>query len=238
MSSLRPSSAVSQITGASAALTTATSNSGSICPVPKLACRSRARARGVLGVVAVHQVDAAGDALDPVDGVDERLARRPGMAGVQAEADALVADVVPQPGDGVEVAGHRVVAAGGVLQVDGDFRLQLVERLAPALETVVEIVVVGDVAAVHDHRRGIDVGRRVAGVLQDLARRDAHAVVGRGDVDQVRRVHVDRQGRRLRASAASSRGLGLPALRVAEEELHHVGVLGRGCGQRILRADM
>ena len=41
MSSLRPSSAVSQITGASAALTTATSSSGSICPVPKLACRSR-----------------------------------------------------------------------------------------------------------------------------------------------------------------------------------------------------
>ena len=40
MSSLRPSSAVSQMTGASAALTTATSRSGSILPVPKLACRS------------------------------------------------------------------------------------------------------------------------------------------------------------------------------------------------------
>ena len=40
MSLRRPSSAVSQITGASAALTTATSSCGSIFPVPKLACRS------------------------------------------------------------------------------------------------------------------------------------------------------------------------------------------------------
>src|SRR5699024_1460864 len=42
MSSLRPSSAVSQITGAPAACTTATSSCGSIWPVPKLAWRSRA----------------------------------------------------------------------------------------------------------------------------------------------------------------------------------------------------
>ena len=40
MSSLRPSSAVSQMTGAAAASTTATSSCGSIWPVPKLAWRS------------------------------------------------------------------------------------------------------------------------------------------------------------------------------------------------------
>src|ERR1700761_5673622 len=60
------------------------------------------------GVFAVHQVDAAGDGLDPVDGVDEPFAGGPGVPGVQAEADPGVADVVPQPGDGVEMAGHRV----------------------------------------------------------------------------------------------------------------------------------
>src|SRR3984957_9002411 len=43
-------------------------------PVAARACR-------ILGVVAVHQVNATGDALDPVDGVDQRLPRRPGMAG-------------------------------------------------------------------------------------------------------------------------------------------------------------
>ena len=48
-----------------------------------------ARAGLVLGVVAVDEVDAAGDGLDAVDGVDQRLARGPGVAGVEAEADAL-----------------------------------------------------------------------------------------------------------------------------------------------------
>ena len=117
MSSLRPSSAVSQMTGAPAALTTATSSSGSIWPVPKLACRSAPEPAASLRVVAVHQVDAAGDGLDAVDGVDQLLTRGPGVACVQAEADALVADVIPQPADGVEVARHGVVAARGVLQI-------------------------------------------------------------------------------------------------------------------------
>ena len=158
--------------------------------------------------------------------VDQRLARRPGVAGVEAEADARVADVIPQPTDGVEVAGHRVVAAGGVLQVDRNLGLQLVERLAPALETFVEVGVFGDVAAVHDDRGGADLGRRVAGVLQDLARRDPHPVVRRCDVDQIGRVHVDRQGRGLELCGVVARFGRLPALRVAEEDLHDVGVLG------------
>ena len=62
---------------------------------------------GVARVVAVQQVNAAGDALDAVDRVDQRLPRRPGVAGVEAEADAGVADVLPQPGDGVDVAQIR-----------------------------------------------------------------------------------------------------------------------------------
>src|SRR5882757_7995998 len=74
-----------------------------------------ARACGVSRVVAVHQVDAAGEGLDAIDRVDQRLTSGPGMAGVEAEPDAAVADVVPQPADDVEVTGHRMVAARGVL---------------------------------------------------------------------------------------------------------------------------
>src|SRR6202020_3597647 len=44
----------------------------------------------ILRVVAVHQVDATGDALDPVDGVEQGLPRRTGVGGVEAEADSLV----------------------------------------------------------------------------------------------------------------------------------------------------
>jgi hypothetical protein len=197
-----------------------------------------ARARRILGVVAVHQVDPAGDAFDAVDGVDQRLARRPGVAGVQAKANPFVADLVPEPSDGVEVAGHGMIAARGVLQVDGNFGLQLVERLAPALEALVEVAVLGDVAAMHNHRRRADVGRRVAGVLQDLARRDPHPVVRRRNVDQIGRVHVDRQRRGFERCGVVARLGRLPALRVAEENLDHIGVFGRGCGQRILRTDM
>ena len=73
----------------------------------------------------MHEVDAPGDGHDALGGVDHLLAGGVGVAGVEAEADAEVADVVPQPGDGVEVAGHGVVAAGGVLQVDGHVGLEL-----------------------------------------------------------------------------------------------------------------
>src|SRR6202051_4523883 len=118
-------------------------------PVAARTCR-------ILGVVAVHQVDATGDALDPVDGVDQRLPRRPGVAGIEAEADSLVADDIPEPGDGVEMAGHRVISAGGVIEVHRDLRLQLVECLTPTLETLVEVGVFGDVTAVHDDCGGTD----------------------------------------------------------------------------------
>ena len=146
--------------------------------------------------------------------------------------------MIPQPTDCVEVAGHGVVAAGGVLQVDRNVGLQLVECLAPALETFVEIVVVGDVPAVHDDRCGADLGCRVTGVLQDLARRDAHPVVRRCDVDQVGGVHVNRQGRGLELRGIVARFGRLPALRVAEEDLYDVSVFGLSRGQRILRTDM
>ena len=61
----------------------------------------------VLGVVGVDQVDPAGDRLDPVDDAEQLLAARVRVAGVQAEADLVVADRVPQPGERVEAAGRR-----------------------------------------------------------------------------------------------------------------------------------
>ena len=51
-------------------------------------------------------------------------------------------------------------------------------------------------------------------------------------------MHVDRQGRGLELCGVVARFGRLPALRVAEEDLHDIGVFGRGRGQRILRADM
>ncbi|MCH8271270.1 MAG: HDOD domain-containing protein, partial [Planctomycetes bacterium] len=45
-----------------------------------------------------------------------------------AEADAGVADVVPQPADGVEVAGHRVVTARGVLQIDRHLGFEVLQH--------------------------------------------------------------------------------------------------------------
>src|ERR1700721_2877223 len=196
----------------------------------EIAVPVRARACRVLGVVAVHQVDAPGDALDAVDGIDQRLARRPGVAGVEAEADAGVADVIPQPTDDVEVAGNSVVAAGGVLQIDRNIGLQLVERLAPAPETFVEVGVFGDVPTVHDDRGGADLGRRVAGVLQDLARRNPHPVVCRRDVDEIRRGHVDRQRGSLELGGVVAWLGRLPTLRVAEKDLYDVSVLSLSRG--------
>src|SRR5580692_10558314 len=46
-----------------------------------------ARAELIARVVAVHQVDPAGDRLDPVDHVGQVDAGRVGVAGVQAEPD-------------------------------------------------------------------------------------------------------------------------------------------------------
>jgi len=112
MSSFRPSSAVSQITGRVGGLTTANNSSGSICPVPKLACRSAPEpaasreslqcTRSMRPVMLMIRFRPRRRAFSPA---------AQAWAGVQTEADALVADVVPQAGDGVEVPGHRVVAA-------------------------------------------------------------------------------------------------------------------------------
>ncbi len=134
MSSLRPSSAVSQIDRRARGLDDRHQQVGIDRSGAEVGVAVAARAGLVLRVVAVDQVDAARDALDALDRVDQGLAGRPGVARVEAEADAGVADVVPQPADRVEVAGHGVVAAGGVLEEDRHLGLDRVDALAPALE--------------------------------------------------------------------------------------------------------
>ena len=93
-------------------------------------------ARRVAGVVRVQQVDAADDREHALDGVGKLLAGGVGVAGVEAEAELDVGlrrgHRLPQPGEGIEAARHGVVAAGGVLEVDRDLRLEHLEGARPS----------------------------------------------------------------------------------------------------------
>jgi hypothetical protein len=70
-----------------------------------------------------------------------------------------------------------------------------------------------------DDGRGADLGRRVAGLLQDLPRPVADVVLGRADVDQVRGVDVEGQLRLEQLRGVIPRGRLLPPLGVREEDL-------------------
>ena len=135
----------------------------------------------------------AGDREDPLDRVGELLAGGVRVAGVEAEAEVDpglgVADRLPEPRDRVEAPGDGVLAAGGVLEQHRTVGLEHLQRAQPAPRALGRVVL--GVAAVDDHRRGADLGRRVAGLLEDLARAVADVRLRRADVDQVRRVHVE-----------------------------------------------
>ena len=136
----------------------------------------------VAAVVGVHEVDAAGDGQHPVDDADQILAAGVRVAGVEAEAGTELADRVPEPGQPVEAPGHRVVAAGGVLDQDRQPEATLVggagERLAPVVEADRGIVAGVHVPAVHDQPLRADLGCGRLGVLaEQLAAGDADAVV-------------------------------------------------------------
>ena len=95
------------------------------------------------------------------------------------------------PRDPLEVAGHRVVAAGGVLDEQRQLEVGRLDRLAPVVEALRGVVGLVDVAAVHDQALGADRGRGVHVLLQQLAARDPDPVVGGGHVDDVRRMDVE-----------------------------------------------
>jgi hypothetical protein len=196
----------------------------------------------------VHEVDAPGDGLDAVDDAGEVLPAGVRVAGVQAEADevhvAALGQHVPQPADPIQRPGHRVVATGGVLDQDRQRRGHALERLAPVVVADAGVVVLEDVAAVHDQALGPDRrrGRRLVG--EDLAAGDADPVVGRGDVDEVGRVHVEVDPGLLRGCTQRGRApvvrdlRSLPALGVAEEELREVRAAGGRLGDRVDLVDV
>ena len=177
----------------------------------------------------MHQVDPAGDRLHPVDGVGQVDAGRVGVAGIQAEAHLAAtlggrADPVPEPGDRVKRAGHRPVAARGVLDQQRQRPLDLLHRLDPVRHPLGRVDVGGDVAAVHDQPLRADRGGRLELLVEQLPARNADPVVGRRHIDDVRRVDVDVHvgggvGLLERARVAAGEHRALPALGIAEEEL-------------------
>ena len=202
----------------------------------------------VAAVVAVHQVDPAGDGAHLLDDAAEVGAAGVGVAGVEAEADGVAAlgpaDRLPEPLDRLEPAGHRVVTAGGVLDEQRHRHLEAVDALAPVVEADVGVLVLAEVAAVHDDALGADLGRRGEVLLEQLAAGDADPVVRRRDVDRVGRVHVEVDagiGRRLpqrRGTAGELHDRPLVALRVAEEELAQRGPPGGGLRHRVGLVDV
>ena len=197
----------------------------------------------VAAVVAVDQVDPAGDGADLVDHGLERDATGMGVAGVEAETDLVGAvggrDSVEDALDPVEVAGHGVVAAGGVLDQERDLQVGGLDGLAPVVEADGRVVVLVDMAAVDDQTARPDLGSGVHVLLEELARRDPDPVVGGGDVDDVGSVDVETDARGLgvgpqpgHASGVADLGASV-ALRVAEEELHVRRSTGLRLGDRV-----
>ena len=170
------------------------------------------------------------------------------VAGVEAEADGVAAlgaaDRLPEPLDRLEPPGHRVVAAGGVLDEQRHRHVEPVDALAPVVEPHRGVLVLAQVAAVHDDALGADLGRGGEVLLEQLAARDADAVVGRRDVDRVGRVHVEVGAGRLGGlpqcfgAALELHDRPLVALRVAEEELAQRGPACGGLGHRVGLVDV
>ena len=116
----------------------------------------------------------------------QRLAGRPEVTGVEAETDAEVSDLRPQPLDHLHLSRHGIAPSRCVLDQQRHHRLAGVQRLAPAGKPGVDLLVFLHVAAMDDHRSRSDLLGGGAGVGQDLAAGYADPVVGRHDVDQVR----------------------------------------------------
>lgn len=190
----------------------------------------------------MDQVDPTGDRLDPVHDVEQVLAAGVGVAGVEAEADAVLTDRVPEPGERVEPAGARVVAAGGVLdqhlggEPAGLGRVR--EGLPPVVEALRDVVALVHVTAVDDQPSGADCRGGVGVLDEQLATGDPDPVVQRRHVDHVRRVDVD-------VDLGGAQPVGVrpwlgcfPALGIGEEELHRVRLAEGGLVQRVRRVDV
>jgi len=197
----------------------------------------------VPGVVAVHEVDPAGDRHDLLDRVRQFDAGRVGVAGVQAEPDVLrAADHVPEPGDVVKRARHGPVAAGRVLDQQRDRPRDLIDRLGPVEQPVLRVVLGRDMAAVHDKTLGADRRGRLELLFDDGPAGVPDPVVGARQIHRIGRMNVDVDPRvcpclpDLRRVAGEDRRL--PVLRVAEEELRRVRSGGDGFLERVVDVEM
>ncbi len=104
----------------------------------------------------------------------------------------MLTDLVEESSDPFHTPRHRLVTTGGVLDEDGDFGVDRVESLPPAVDPLFLWTVAGHMPAMHDHGQRAHLGGRIAGVLKDLPRRDPDPVVVGADVDQIGGVDVDR----------------------------------------------
>ena len=112
-------------------------------------------------------------------------------------------DRLPEPGHRVQAAGHRAVAARGVLDQHRHRALDPLDRLAPVVVPLARVGARVDVAAVHDHAPRADGGGGLQLLAEQLAAGDPDPVVGGRHVDAVRSVDedVDAAPRRTRRAA-------------------------------------
>jgi hypothetical protein len=136
----------------------------------------------------------------------------------------------------IELASDRVVAAGGVLDQDGEWQAAVLfgvlERLAPVLEAGRQVGARTDVAAVHDQALRTELGGRLGVRHHQLAARDADPVVQRRDVHDVRRMDVDVHVGRPERVGVLARFRRFVALRIGQEELNRVRLAVDGRGER------
>jgi hypothetical protein len=121
-----------------------------------------------------------------------------------------------------------MVATGSVFDEHWACQVHPLKSLAPIVEPDLRVIVLGDVTAVHDHpgRSYLRGGRDL--LSQQFAARNPNPVVAGGNVDDVGRVNVDPNPRRLRlllepgGAAWMGELRALPPLRITKEKLHTV----------------
>src|SRR5690242_13805889 len=106
------------------------------------------------------------------------------MAGVETEPGPELANRIPEPRHAVEPAGHRVVAARGVLDQDRQRKPAVVARpgegLTPVVVADLRVIRGVEMTAVHDQPLSADLRSRFGVLSQQLAARDANAIVQAG----------------------------------------------------------
>ena len=183
-------------------------------------------------IVAVHEVDPAGNGLDPVDQAGQLLARSERVAGIQAEANfaaalGRVGYRVPQSGDRVQALGHRTITAGCVLDQHRQRPVDPLDGLPPAVVALLRVSARCDVPAMNDEALRADRGSGSELLLEQLPAGNPDPVIGRRHVDDVRRMDVAGDVGGLESGpqlgGVGGEGGRLPALWVAEKVLHGAG---------------